>query len=181
MSTAPWIDENCKEFEFQTDWNHYIDLRQTFLALKLKNFMGFGHETYNTRDDEKQHKKAKVEEETEEKKPPVPHVIHVNKILQSFFSNVEMYFNKKVHVKWTLCAQVLQFQKLQWSHPSKKANFSLRRVRLRIIFRWNYENAFVLTFSTRMKMLGRHDGHKLCGYLGVDFFPLLNCYFEIWM
>ena len=24
------------EFEVQTDWNYYIDLRQTFLALNLK-------------------------------------------------------------------------------------------------------------------------------------------------
>ena len=27
------LDENCIEFEFQTDWNYYVDLRQTYLAL----------------------------------------------------------------------------------------------------------------------------------------------------
>ena len=30
------LDENCIEFEFQTDRNYYVDLRQSFLALKLK-------------------------------------------------------------------------------------------------------------------------------------------------
>ena len=30
------LDENCIEFEVQTDWNYYVDLRQTYLALKLK-------------------------------------------------------------------------------------------------------------------------------------------------
>ena len=29
------LDENCIEFEFQTDRNYYDDLRQSFLALKL--------------------------------------------------------------------------------------------------------------------------------------------------
>ena len=30
------LDENCIEFEFQTDRKDYVDLRQTYLALKLK-------------------------------------------------------------------------------------------------------------------------------------------------
>ena len=30
------LDENCIEIELQTGWNYYIDLRQTYLALKLK-------------------------------------------------------------------------------------------------------------------------------------------------
>ena len=28
--------ESCMEFENQTDWNYYVDLRQTYLSLKLK-------------------------------------------------------------------------------------------------------------------------------------------------
>ena len=28
--------ENCIEFEFQTDRNFYVDMRRTYLALKLK-------------------------------------------------------------------------------------------------------------------------------------------------
>ena len=29
------LDENCIEFDFQTDRNQYVDLRQFFVALKL--------------------------------------------------------------------------------------------------------------------------------------------------
>ena len=36
------LDENCIEFEFQTDRNYYVDLRQSFLALKLKFVKGRG-------------------------------------------------------------------------------------------------------------------------------------------
>ena len=36
------LDENCIEFEFQTDQNYYVDLRQTYLALKLKLVRGRG-------------------------------------------------------------------------------------------------------------------------------------------
>ena len=32
-TTSP--DENCKEFEFQTDWYYNVDLRQTYFGLKL--------------------------------------------------------------------------------------------------------------------------------------------------
>ena len=30
------VDENCIEFKTHRDRNHYVDLRQSFLALKLK-------------------------------------------------------------------------------------------------------------------------------------------------
>ena len=40
------LDENCFEFEFQTDRNSYFDLRQSFLALKLKFVKGPGYDTY---------------------------------------------------------------------------------------------------------------------------------------
>ena len=29
------LDENCMEFDFQTDRKYYVDLRQRYLALKL--------------------------------------------------------------------------------------------------------------------------------------------------
>ena len=41
------LDENCIEFEFETDRNYYVDLRQTYLALKLKLVRSRGYETYN--------------------------------------------------------------------------------------------------------------------------------------
>ena len=60
-TTSP--DENCIEFEPQTDRNYYVDLRQTFLALKVKFGNCRGCETYNTKEVEKEHKEeAKTDE-----------------------------------------------------------------------------------------------------------------------
>ena len=42
--------ENCIEFEFQTDRNYYVDLRQRNLDLKLELVRGCGYETYNTKE-----------------------------------------------------------------------------------------------------------------------------------
>ena len=81
------LDENCIEFEFQTDRNYYVDLRQTYLTLKLKLLRGRGYETYNTKElkkDRKEEEKAE-EEETVEEEAPVPLVTHVNNILHSIF------------------------------------------------------------------------------------------------
>ena len=64
------IDENCNKFEFQKDRNYYIDLRQTYLALKMKLVRGRAYETYNTKEVKKEDKEeAKAEaEETARKK-----------------------------------------------------------------------------------------------------------------
>ena len=47
-------DENCIEFDIQTDRNYYVDFRQTYLALKLKLVRGRGYETYNTKEVKKE-------------------------------------------------------------------------------------------------------------------------------
>ena len=44
------LDENCIEFEFQTDLNNYVDLRQSFLALKLKFVKGRGYDTFESKE-----------------------------------------------------------------------------------------------------------------------------------
>ena len=44
------LDENCIEFDFQTDRNFYVDLRQPFLASKLKFVKGRGHDTYESKE-----------------------------------------------------------------------------------------------------------------------------------
>ena len=84
------LDENCIEFEFQTDRNYYVDLRQTYLALKLKLVRGRGYETYNTKEVKKEHKEeAKAEEEeTAQEDAPSPLVTLVDNIVHSIFPNV---------------------------------------------------------------------------------------------
>ena len=48
------LDENCIEFEFQTDRNYYVDLRQTFLALKLKFVKRRGYDTSESKEKKKE-------------------------------------------------------------------------------------------------------------------------------
>ena len=56
------LHENCIKFEFQTDRNYYVDLRQTYLAVKLKLIRGCDYATYNSKEVKKEHKEeAKVE------------------------------------------------------------------------------------------------------------------------
>ena len=54
------LDENCIVFEFQTDRNYYVDLRQSFLALRLKFVKGRGYDTYESKDKKKEHKDESV-------------------------------------------------------------------------------------------------------------------------
>ena len=91
------LDENCIEFEFQADRNYYVDLRQTYLALKLKLVRGRDYEPYNSKEVKKEHKEEveSDEEETAEEEEPVPLVTHVNNILHSFFSIVEVYIQNQ--------------------------------------------------------------------------------------
>ena len=91
------FDENCIDFEFQTDRNYYVDLRQTYLTLKLKLVRERGYGTYKSKEVKKEHKEAaKAEkEETAEEDAPVLLVTHVNNFLRSIFSNVEMFINNQ--------------------------------------------------------------------------------------
>ena len=104
------------------------------MALKLKLVRGRGYETYNTKELKKEHKEeAKAEEEeTAEEDAPVPLVTHVNNILHSIFSNVEVYINnQQIYNSNGLHAHTsYNFQQLQGSHLRIQGSFALRGVRL---------------------------------------------------
>ena len=93
------LDENCIEFKFQTDRNYYVDLRQSFLALKLKLVKRRGYDTYESKEKKQEHKDESIvftetgtdDEEEEE----VAQVTHVNNIMLSIFSNVEVHINNQ--------------------------------------------------------------------------------------
>ena len=94
------LDENSIEFEIQTDRNVYVDLRQTYIALKIKLVKGRAFDTYNTTEQKKEHKEDTVSTETGdddvefiEEGEGVPQITHVNNILHSIFSNAEFYIN----------------------------------------------------------------------------------------
>ena len=93
------LDENCIEFDFQTDRNYYVDLRQSFLALKLKFVKVRGYDTYESKEKKKKHKdESVVFTETgndEEEQKEVAQVTYVNNIMHSIFSNVEVYINNQ--------------------------------------------------------------------------------------
>ena len=82
------LDKNCLEYEFQRDWNYNVDMRQTYLALKLNFVKGRSYKTYFTQEYKKHREEAEAGEEAtaEEKKlAPVPLVNHVKIFLRSFF------------------------------------------------------------------------------------------------
>ena len=93
------VDENCIEFEFQTDRDYYVDLRQSFLALKLKFVKGRGYDTYGSEEKKTERKDESVvftetgtvDEEEEE----VVRFTYVNNIKHSIFSNAEVYINNQ--------------------------------------------------------------------------------------
>ena len=51
------LDENGIESDFQTDGNYYVDLRQSYLALKLELVKGRGYETYKTKEEQRNTRK----------------------------------------------------------------------------------------------------------------------------
>ena len=168
------LDENCIEFEIQTDRNFHVDLRQTYLALKLKLVTGPGYETYNTEEVKKEHKEeVKVEEEETADEEPVPLVTHANNILHSIFSNIEVYINNQQIYN----SNGLYAHKSYISNNFKGAISAYKGVLHREGYDYE-EFPDEITeaplsepfFTRRMKMLSRPDGFMLYGKLGVDFF-----------
>ena len=150
-------------------------MRQTYLAAKLKLVRGCGYETYNTKAVKKEHEEeAKAEEdETAEEKAPVPLVTLVNNILNSIFSDVEVYINNQQIYN----SNGLYAHKSYISNNFKGAISKYKRVLL--CEGYDYEEfldeimeaPLSEPFLTRrMKMLSRPNGFMLYGKLGVDFF-----------
>ena len=176
------LDENCLEFEFRRGRNYYVDLRQTYLALKLKLVRGRRYETYDTKEVKKEHKEeAKAEEgETAEEDAPVPLTTNVNNILHSTFSNVEMYINN----------QQIYNSNGFYAHKSYisnnfKGTFSQYKGVLHCegydyeefpdeIMEAPLSESF---FTRRMKMLNIPDGFMLYGKMRVDFFSTSELFY----
>ena len=170
------LDENCTEFEIQTDRNFYVDLRQSFLALKLKFVKGRGYDTYESKEKKKEHKDESVvftetdDDDSEEEE--VARVTYVNNILHSIFSNVEVYINNQ---------QIYSSNGL-YAHKSYISNnFKAVISEYKGVLKcegYDYEqdpedisNPLAdLFFTRRMKPLSRPVGFMLYGKLGIDFF-----------
>ena len=169
------LDENNIEFEFQTDRNDYVDLRQTYLALKIKLVKGRGFDTYKTTEKEKEHKEVTVFTETGdddvefiEEVEGVPHITLANNILHSIFSNAELYINNhEIYNSNGLYAHK--------SHISNifKSTLSENNGVLHCEgydYEGDPENLLEGPVFTRgMKLYSRPDGVILYGKLGIDF------------
>ena len=59
------LHENCIEFEIQTYRSFYVDLRQTYSALKLKLVKGRGYEIYYAAKEKEHKENATADAETE--------------------------------------------------------------------------------------------------------------------
>ena len=77
-----------------------MDLRHTYLALKIELVKRRGFDTEKTTDKKEEHKEDSVFTETGnddveiiEEGEGVPHITHVNNILPSIFSIAELYFS----------------------------------------------------------------------------------------
>ena len=179
------LDGNCIEFEFQTDRNYYVDLRQSSLALKLKFVKVRGYDTYESKEKKREHKDESVvftetgtdDEEEEE----VARVSYVNNIMHSIFSNVEVYINNQ---------PIYYFNGL-YAHKSYISNnFKAAISEYKGVLHcegYDYEqdpedisNPLPDPFFTRrMKLLSRPDGFMFYDKLGIDFCQLLNCSIQI--
>ena len=170
------LDENCIEFEFQTDRNYYVDLRQSFLALKLKFVKGRGYDTYESKEKKKEHKhKSVVFTETgddEEKQEEVARVFYVNNIMHSISSNVEVYINNQQ----IYSSNGLYAHKSYISNNFKAAISEYKGVLHCEGYDYEQDPEDINNplpdpfFTRRMKLLSRPDAFMLYGKLGIDFF-----------
>ena len=92
------LDGKEIEFEFQTDRNYYVALRQSYLAPKVKFVKRRGYDTHKSNEDKKEHKnEAKPTEaaanDEEDDTNLVLLLIYVNNNMHSSFSNMEVYMN----------------------------------------------------------------------------------------
>ena len=168
-------DENSNEFDFQTDRNVYVDLRQTYLALKIKLVKGRGFDSYKTTEKKKEHKEDAVFTETGdddvdfiEKDEGVPHITHVTSILYSICSNAELYINSQ---------QIYNSNGLHAHRSHISNNFkSTLSDYMGVLHCEGYdfeddpENLVEgPVFNRRMKLYSRPDGFMLYVKLGIDF------------
>ena len=144
------------------------------MALKLKLVKRRGYETYNTKEVKKEHKEEpKAEEqETAEEDDPVPLVTHVNNILHSIFSNVELYINNqqiynsiglhahKFYISNNFKGAICEYKGVLHCEGYDYEEFPDEHM----------EAPLSELFFTRMKLLSRPDGFMLYDKVGVDFF-----------
>ena len=157
----------------QTDWNFYVDLRLSFLALKLKFVKGRGYDTSESKEKKKEHKDESIvsTETGNDEEEEVARVTYVNNIKLRIFSNVEVYINnQQIYISNGLYAHK------SYISNNFKAAISEYKVVLHCEgFDFEQDPVDITNplpdplFTRRMKLLSRPNGSKLYGKVGVDF------------
>ena len=170
------LDENCLEFEFQTIRNHYVDLRQSFLALKLKFVKGRGDDTYESNEKKNEHKDESVvfteTGDDEEEQKEVARVTYVNNIMHWIFSNFEVYINDQQIYNcngWYAHKSYIS-NNFKAAISEYKGVLHCEGYDLEQDPEDNNNPLPDPLFTRRMKLLSRSDGFMLYGKLGIDFF-----------
>ena len=170
------LDENCLEFEFQTDRNYYVDLRQSFLALKLQFVKGRGYDTYESKEKKKEHNDESVVftetgTDDEEEEEEVARFTYVHNLMHSILSYDEVYIN----------TQHIYNSNGLYAHKSYISNnFEAAISEYKGVLHcegYDYQQdpedfsnpLYDPFFTRRMKLLSRPDGFILNGKLGIDF------------
>ena len=166
------LDGNCIEFEYETDRNFYVDLRQSFLALKLKFVKGRGYDTYASKKKEHKDETVVFTETGTDEEEEVARVTYVNNIMHWIFSNVELYINNQRIYN----SNGLYAHKSYISNNFKAAISEYKGVLHCEGYDYEQDSEGIsnpLTapfFIRRMKLLSRPYGFLLYGKLVIDFF-----------
>ena len=170
------LDENSIEFDFQTYRNVYVDLRQTYLALKIRLAKGRHSDNHKTTEKKKEQKEDTVltgtgndDVEVIEEDEGLPHITHVNKTLPSIYSNAEFYINNhQIHKSDGLYAHKSDISKnFQKTLTEYKGVLHCERSD----YEEDPENLLEgPIFTRRIKLYGRPDGFMFYGNLDRDFF-----------
>ena len=159
------------------DRNYYVDLRQSFLALKLKFVKGRGYDTYESKEKKKEHKEKSVlftETGANDDQEEVARVTYVNNIMQSIFSNVKVNINNQQIYN----SNGLYAHKSYISNIFRGAITEYKGVLHCEGFDYEQDTEDIANprtdpfFTRRTKLLSRADGFMLYVKVGIDFFSI---------
>ena len=165
-------------FQIQTDWNYHVVLQYIFSALNLKSVSGRGYATNNTKEVEQEHEdesKEAAAKRQRRRKKVVQFVlfVHVNNIMRSMFSNVEVYINsQQIYNSNKDCMRTNLTCATFPRQPSLKIReFCTARGTNSRFFHDTMEALLSQTsFMKRMKTFSRLDGLMFYGNIELQFF-----------
>ena len=160
-------------------------MRQSLLSLKLKFVKGRGYDTYESKEEKKEHKDESVvfteTGDDDDQEEEVARVTYVNNIMHSIFSNVEVYISNQQ----TYNSNGLYAHKSYISNNFKATISEYKGILHCEGYDYEQDPEDITNplpgpfFTRRMKLLSRPDGFMLYGKLGIDFFSTSELLYPI--